>query len=83
MAQIVKCSLCIVWTSPSVRRCVSCGHKHVRIFKTYIQATKVIFVFSLVGSLGLYMFLKHNSYLFIDCSIENGFAVVYWRGGEW
>ena len=48
----------------------------------YIQVTKVIlvFVFSLVASL---TFIKHNPYLFIDCSIENGFAVVYWRGGEW
>ena len=25
----------------------------------------------------------HNPYLFVDCSIENGIAVVYWRGGEW
>ena len=33
--------------------------------------------------LGKYAFRKHNPYLFIDCSIENGIVVVYWRGVEW
>ena len=49
----------------------------------YFLATKVIFVFSLVASLGKYAFRIQNPCLFIDCSIENGIAVVYWRGREW
>ena len=36
----------------------------------------------LVASLGKYAFRKLNAYLFIDCSIENGLAVVYWRSGK-
>jgi len=40
-------------------------------------------VFSLVASFGKYAFRKYNPYLFVDGSIENGIAVVYWRGGEW
>ena len=24
-----------------------------------------------------------NPYLFIDCSMENGAAVIYWKGREW
>ena len=80
----------IVWTSPSARRRISRAHKHARVLRTkdracvyYFQATKVIFVFSLVASVGKYAFRKQNPYLFIDCSIENGIASVYWRGGEW
>ena len=34
LTQITKCSLRIVWTSPSARRRVSRAHKHVRILKT-------------------------------------------------
>ena len=37
---------------------------------------------SLVDSLGKYAFKIQNPYLFIDCSIENCIAVVYWRGRE-
>ena len=37
-------------------------------------------MFSLVASLGKYALIIQNPYLFIDCSIENGIAVVYWRG---
>ena len=44
-----------------------------------ILETKVI---SLVASLGKCAFRIQNSYLFIDCSIENGIEVVYWRSGE-
>ena len=36
----------------------------------------VIFTFSLMALLGKYAFRKHNPYVFIDCSIENGIAVV-------
>ena len=43
-------------------------------------ATKIIFVFSLVASLSKYAFRIQDPYLFIDCSIENSIAVVYWRG---
>ena len=48
-----------------------------------ILAMKVIFVLSLVASLGKCAFRIQNPYLFIDCSIENGIEVVYWRSGEW
>ena len=86
LTQITKCSLRIVWTSPSARRCISHAHFKDKGWSTclhYFQAMKVIFVFSLVASVGKYAFRKQNPYLFIDCSIENGIAVVYWRGGEW
>ena len=43
-------------------------------------AIKVIFVFSCVASFGKYAFRLQNPYLFIDCGIENGTVVVYWRG---
>ena len=39
-------------------------------------------MFSLVASLGKYALRIKNPYLFINYSIENGIAVVYWRGGE-
>ena len=32
---------------------------------------------------GKYVLRTQNLYLFIDCSIENGIVVIYWRGGEW
>ena len=48
----------------------------------YFLVSKVIFVFSLVASLGKYALRIQNPYLVIDCSIENDIAVVYWRGGE-
>ena len=67
LTQIAKCSLCIVWTSPSAKRRVSCAHKHVRVLRTgwrtclyYFQATKVIFVFSLMALLGKYAFRKQS-----------------------
>ena len=44
-----------------------------------VLATKVILVFSLVASLGKY---RIRIYVFIDCSIENGIGIVYWRSGE-
>ena len=34
LRQITKCSLCIVWTSPSARRRVLLAHKHVRVLRT-------------------------------------------------
>ena len=40
-------------------------------------------VFSLVALLGKYALRIQIPYLFIDCSIENGIAVVYWQGGKW
>ena len=49
----------------------------------YFQTMKAMFMFSLVASLGKYAYRKHNPYLFIDCSLENGIAVVYLRGGGW
>ena len=48
-----------------------------------ILATKVIFVLGLVASLGKCAFRIQNPYLFIDCSIETGIKVVYWKIGEW
>jgi len=90
LMQIVKCYLCIVCTLPSARRFISHAHKRMRVLRTkdgahvsIILATKVIVVISLVASLGKYVFRIQNPYLFIDCSIENGIVVVYWRGGEW
>ena len=68
LMQIAKYSLCIVWTSPSARIHVSRAHKHVRIlrtkdgarvFITYFLAIKVIFVLSLVASLGKYISLEY------------------------
>ena len=47
----------------------------------YFLASRVILVFSVVASLGKYALRIQNPYLFIDY-IENGIAVVYWRGGE-
>ena len=50
-----------------------------------VLGTNVILVFSLVVSLGKYAFKIQNPYIsiyFIDCSIENGIGVVYWRSGE-
>ena len=41
-----------------------------------------LLIFSLVASLGKYAFRIQNPYLFIDCSIENAIAVVYWRSEE-
>ena len=40
---------------------------------------KVIFVFSLVASLGKYAFIIQNPYQFIDCSKENGGILEKWR----
>ena len=54
--------------------------EHVSSLSVIILATKVIFVFNLVAALAIRM---QNPYLFIDCSIQNGIAVVYGRGGEW
>ena len=34
LMQITKCSLRIVWTLPSARRCISRGHKHVHVLRT-------------------------------------------------
>ena len=72
------------------QKTLSRAHKHMRVLRTkdgarvyYFQVMKVIFVFSLVASVGKYAFRKQNAYLFIDCSIENGIASVYWRGREW
>ena len=36
----------------------------------------IILIFSFVASLGKYTFRMHNPYLFTDCNIENGVAVV-------
>ena len=48
-----------------------------------VLAMKVILVFSLMASLGgKYAFRIQDPNLFIDCSIENSIAVVYWRSGE-
>ena len=47
-----------------------------------ILVTKVIFILGLVASLGKCAFRIQNPYLFIDCSIESGIEVVYWRSGE-
>ena len=84
LMQIAKCSLRIVWMSLSARRRVSCVHKHVCVLRTkdgahvsIILAMKVIFVLSRVASLGKYAFRIQKPYLFIDCSLENGIAVVY------
>ena len=57
--------------------------EHVSPLSVIILATKVIFVFNLVAALGKYAIRMQNPYLFIDCSIQNGIAVVYGRGGEW
>ena len=71
------------------RRLVSRAFRHLSILRTMegacvsiVLATKVIPVFSLVALLGKYAFRIQNSYLFIDCSIENGIGMVYWRSGE-
>ena len=42
--------------------------------------TMVIFFLSLVASLGKYAFRIQNAYQLIDCSKENGDAVVYTSG---
>ena len=41
--------------------------------------TKVILVFSLVASLGKYVFRIKNPSLFIDCNIENSGILEKWR----
>ena len=68
------------------RRLILHAHRHLRVVRTMerthvsiVLATKVILVFSLVASLGKYAFRIQNPYLFIDCSIEIGIAVVYWK----
>ena len=68
LTQIAKCSLRIVWTSLSARKCIPLAHKHVRILRTKdgarvstILATKVIFMFSLVASHGKYVFRIEES----------------------
>ena len=75
-----------MWT-PS-RRLVSHAFRHLCILRTMEGASvsivlgmNVILVFSLVALLGKYAFKIQNPYLFIDCSIENGIGVVYWRSG--
>ena len=40
----------------------------------------VIFILSLVASLGKYGFRIQNEHQFIDCSKENGVALVYTSG---
>ena len=71
------------------RRLLSRAYRHLRVLRTMegvrvsiVLATKVILIFSLVASLGKYVFRIQNPYLFIDSSIENSIAVVYWRSGE-
>ena len=76
-------SLHIVCMSLTARKRVSCAHKHVHVLRTKDGARVFIFVFSLVASLGKYALRIQNPYLVIDYSIENGIAVVYWRGGGW
>ena len=49
----------------------------------FMLATKVIFVLGLEASFDKCAFRIQNPYLFIDCSIETGIEVVYWRSGEW
>ena len=84
LTQVAKFSLHIVWTPPSARKRVLCAHKQVCVLRTkngarvsIILATKVIFMYSLVALLAKYAFRIQNPYLFIDCSIENGIAVVH------
>ena len=88
---IVKYFLRIVWTStvPPAMRLVSRAHRHFCVLRTMegvhvsiVLAMKVILVFSLMATLGKYVFRIRYPYLFIDCSIENGIAVVYWRSGK-
>ena len=70
---------------------MSCAHRHVSALRTMkeacvsiILATRVIFIFSLMASLGMHAFRIQNPYQFNDCSIcyllivvyENGIAVV-------
>ena len=45
-----------------------------------VLGTMVIFFLSLVASLGKYAFRIQNAYQLIDCSKENGVAVVYTSG---
>ena len=42
-----------------------------------VLATKVLLIFSFVAALGKYVFKIQNPYLFIDCSIENGIALIF------
>ena len=60
LTQIAKCSLRIVWTLLSARRCVSRAHKQVRTLRTkdgarvsIILARKGIFMFSCAVSMHL------------------------------
>ena len=90
LTHIVKYSLRIVWMSLSARRRVSRAHQLVCVLRTkdgacffnFYLVMKVIYMFSRVASYGKYSFRIQNPYVFIDCSLENGIAVVYWRGGE-
>ena len=47
-----------------------------------VPGIKIILVLRLVASQGKYAFRKQNAYLFIDFSIENDLAVIYWRSGK-
>ena len=76
-----------MWTP--ARRLVSHAFRHLCVLRTLegacvsiVVVMKVILFFSLVALLDKYVFRIQNPYLFIDCSIENGIGVVYWRSGE-
>ena len=85
MVELTHIAKCLLWRSLSARRCVSCAHKHVHVLRTKDGAAHVSSDedYICAASLNKYAFTTQNAYLFIDCSIENGIAVVYWRGGEW
>ena len=85
LTQLAKRSLRIVWTSLSARIRVSCAHKHM--FEDKGWSTCIYYSsdegYIRLASFSKYAFRIQNLCLFIDCSLENGSAVVYWRGGEW
>ena len=73
-------------TVPLTRRCVSHAQKYVCVLWTtkgacvsIVLVMKMLLVFRFVAS---FAFRIQNAYLFINCSIENGLAVLYWISGE-